>query len=113
MAEHLERLIQRRLVAVQQHIVEQEEHALLQSATRMLQQAALPDEATIGLHHAIEAAEVALQFAQLREVFGCGQDFAHLGGGARQHDQRALAGGAIGVIVVVVREEFCSSDGNT
>lgn len=72
----------------------------------MFQQTPLSDELAIGLNESIETAHVALQFAQQPIVLDGRQCFAHLVGGTTEHDQCALAIGAINVIGAIVLQQF-------
>lgn len=64
----------------------QKEHSLLQTPSRMLQQASLANELPVGLYQTIESAHVTLELAQQIKVLDGRQRFAHLVRGPAEHD---------------------------
>lgn len=68
-AQYFKGLQELRLARINQNVCEQEEHALLKSTSRVLQQATLSYEFSFVLHQRVEAGQIALNFTQQNEVF--------------------------------------------
>lgn len=68
-AQNFEGLQELRFACINQNVGKEEEHPLLKSTSRVLQQAALANELAVVLHQRIESGQVTLDFAQQNKVF--------------------------------------------